>query len=281
MFKDLLHAITGTAGDANALTATIGLAQALEAHLCALITVNLPIPMPGSWGVVPDTAMSPVYDDLRAKAGDQADRITQQLAAAGISFEVRIAESLFSEPPHTAALHARYADLAVMTLAGDDDDGSIESIGRYFSSLLMETGRPLLTIPVQCTSLAPIRHAVVAWRPTQEASRALHDALPLLRRAQSVDVVEVGPAAGDKGDGELPGADIAAHLARHGLKVSVVVHQPRGESVAAALLGHAEQSGAQLLVAGGYGHSRLREWALGGVTRELLRSARLPVLFSH
>lgn len=281
MFKDLLLAITGTAGDANALAAATALVKELEARLCALVPVNLPVPMPGSWGMVPDTAMSPVYDDLRAKARGHAERITQQLAAAGISFEVRIAESLFSEPPHTAAVHARYADMTVMTLAGDEDDGSIETIGRYFSSLLMETGRPLLTVPVQGTSLAPIRHAVVAWRPSHEASRALHDAIPLLGRAETVDVVEVTHGAGDKGDGDLPGADIAAHLARHGLKVRVVVHPQRGESVAAALLRHADQSGAQLLVAGGYGHSRLREWALGGVTRELLRSARLPVLFSH
>jgi nucleotide-binding universal stress UspA family protein len=128
----------------------------------------------------------------------------------------------------------------------------------------------------------PASHAVVAWQPTRESTRALHDALPLLRAARTVDVVTVDPVIGESRHGEEPGADIAAHLARHGLEANVVVHARRPqETVAAALLRHAAESGAQLLVAGGYGHSRLREWAIGGTTRELLRTARTPVLFSH
>jgi nucleotide-binding universal stress UspA family protein len=127
----------------------------------------------------------------------------------------------------------------------------------------------------------PARHVVVAWRPTREAARALHDAMPLLHAAETVDVLELDPVGGERGDGPQPGADIAVHLARHGLKVRVVVQKRTGESVAMALLGHVVQSGAGLLVAGGYGHSRFREWALGGVTRELLKSSSVPVLFSH
>lgn len=121
----------------------------------------------------------------------------------------------------------------------------------------------------------------MAWRPTREATRALHDAMPLLRVAESIDVLEVDPDVGKRGGGALPGADIATHLARHGLMVRVVLHTRSGESTAMAMIKHAERSGAELLVAGGYGHSRLREWALGGVTRELLQSTPVPVLFSH
>ncbi len=278
MIRELLLPITETSGDANALSAASLLASRMEAHLCVLVTVNLPLPMPGSWGVVPDVAMANVHDELRQKARDRAASVTQQLAAAGISFEVRIVEALFREPHRTAALHARYSDLAVMANGGDEDSAAI--IRRLFASLLMESGRPVLVVPSQCGTVLPIRHAVVAWRPTSESSRALHDAIALLRLAATVDVVEVQPIAGETNEA-LPGADIAAHLARHGLRVRVVVHPRQGESVSAVLLTHAAQSGAQLLVAGGYGHSRLRQWALGGVTRDLLRAADLPVLFSH
>lgn len=279
MLKDILLCVTGTRGDANALAAAIALAARMDAHLCALVMVNLPLSMPLAWGALPDAGMARVHDELRGKARAHAAEAEAQMARAGISFEVRIAESQFTEPPHAAAVHARYADLAVMTLADDEADSS-PVIRRYFASLLMESGRPVLVVPPQCSAMLPIRHAVVAWRPTQDASRALHDAIPLLQLAETVDVVEVAAGAGEKGEGELPGADIAVHLARHGLNVQVVA-QPRQEGTAAALLRHAEQSNAQLMVAGGYGHSRLRQWALGGVTRDLLMSAKLPVLFSH
>ena len=127
----------------------------------------------------------------------------------------------------------------------------------------------------------PISHAVIAWQPTREAARALHDALPLLREAKTVDVVMIDPVVSESRYGQEPGADIAGHLARHGLQVNVVTHVLRQETVATALLRHAAESGAQLLVAGGYGHSRLREWALGGTTRELLQAISTPILFSH
>ena len=279
MIKDLLLSLTGADGDDNALEAAVALAAGLDAHLCALVLLNLPVPLPG-WGVIPDPATSRVHDDLREKARLHADRVRQRLARTGLSFEVRIAESLFHEPPRIAAMHARFSDLVVMALDGGNEV-RLADIRRHFASLLMESGRPVLVVPPTCTVAVPIQHAMVAWRPTREASRALHDALPLLQLAGSVDIVEVTPSGGDSGDGELPGADIAAHLARHGLKVRVVVLPRQDETVAVVLLRHAEQSGAQLLVAGGYGHSRLRQWALGGVTRDLLPSASLPVLFSH
>ena len=150
-----------------------------------------------------------------------------------------------------------------------------------FAELLFQSGRPLLAIPPQHPCEWPVRHAVVAWQPTREAARALHDALPLLAQAASVDVLMVDPQPRSGGHGELPGADIGAHLARHGLQVNVVARERGRDSVATALLRHAAETGAGLLVAGGFGHSRLREWVLGGTTRELLDALHLPVLFSH
>ena len=280
MVKDLVVPITNTAGDGNALAAGIALAERLDAHLSVLEIVNLPVPATSPWGLMPDLATSEIYNTLRAKAEREAAAWRELLAGESISSEVRVTDSLFVEPPRSAALHARYADLAVMT-AATEDAGDTPIIHGFFTALLLESGRPVLVVPPGFKARGAAAHVVVAWRPTREAARALHDAMPLLHAAETIDVLEVDPVGGERGDGPLPGADIATHLARHGLKVRVVVRAREGESVATALLGHVQQSGAGLLVAGGYGHSRFREWALGGVTRELLKSAAVPVLFSH
>lgn len=280
MVKDVIVPITNTAGDANALATAIALATRENAHLSVLEVFNLPMPAPSPWGLLPDLAMSDLYTTLRAKAESDAAVWRERLAKESISSEVRVAESLFVEPPRTAALHARYSDMTVMTGARVvASDGPV--IQSFFATLLLESGRPVLVVPARFKSQRPAKHVVVAWRPTREATRALHDAMPLLHAAESVDVLEVGPEDGEGGDGPQPGADIATHLARHGLKVRVVLSERSGESVAMALMKHVEQSGAELLVAGGYGHSRFREWVLGGVTRELLKHTAVPILFSH
>lgn len=280
MIKDLLVPITNTAGDASALDMAIALAARESAHLSVLEVFNLPMPAPSPWGLLPDLAMSDIYATLRAKAEKDATVWRARLAQESISSEVRVAESLFVEPPRTAALHAGYSDVTVMTAAsGAASDETV--ILRFFAALLLESGRPVLVVPARFKSQRQAKRVVVAWKPTREATRALHDALPLLRMAESIDVLEVGAAGGERGDGPQPGADIATHLARHGLNVRVVVTERTGESVAMALMRHVEQSGAELLVAGGYGHSRFREWVLGGVTRELLKFTSVPILFSH
>lgn len=280
MIRDLVFPVTNTAGDRNALTAAIALAGREQAHLAVLELINLPMPTPGPWGLLPDVTMSSIYDTLREKAESNAVNWRERLARESIASEVRIAESLFVDAPRTAALHARYSDLSVMTgAAAADDDARI--VHGFFSALLLEAGRPVLVVPPGFSARQAAKHAVIAWRPTREAARALHDALPLLRAAESIDVLEVDPVADEPGHDVLPGVDIATHLARHGLKVRVVVLQRSGESTAMALAKHAAQSGAELLVAGGYGHSRFREWVLGGVTRELLQIMPVPVLFAH
>ncbi|MEO6137551.1 MAG: universal stress protein, partial [Luteimonas sp.] len=144
-----------------------------------------------------------------------------------------------------------------------------------------ESGRPVLVVPTRCKLPMPPRRIVAAWKPSRESTRAFHDALPLFRTADVVDIVVFNPASGELADGEQPGGDIATHLARHGVNVNVVVLRTGNDSIGFALNQHAESISAQLLVAGGYGHSRFREWALGGTTRDLLMGASIPVLFSH
>ena len=121
----------------------------------------------------------------------------------------------------------------------------------------------------------------IAWRPGANAARAVHDALPLLRQASVVDVLCVDPVPSETGHGDDPGADIARHLARHGLPVTVHVVAGSGDEPGEALLRRVRELGADLLVMGGYSRSRLREWVFGGTTRHVLGHATLPVLLSH
>ncbi len=281
MIRDLVVPITDTAGDANAVAAAVAMATAHGAHVAVLEFVNLPMPPAGPWGNG-ELAFGEIYNKFRDDAENDAAAWRERLAkeAIALSSEVRIVESIFTDSPGAAALHARYSDMAVMTMATDSVRDA-PAIMDFFTALLLESGRPVMLVPPGF-AWRPAKHVVVAWRPTREAARALHDAMPFLLAAESVDVLEIGEAWGDEGDGPQPGADIAAHLARHGLKVRVVVHPRGGESVALALARHAQDTGAELIVAGGYGHSRFREWALGGVTRDLLSSAcQAPILFSH
>lgn len=277
MIHDLMLPATGLGEDEKALSAAIALADNYGAHLSVLVALDLPLPIPGPWGITPDVVLSEMYAELHARGTQQAKRLRDRLERERISWEVHVCEARFVEPQRALAIEARHADLSVMATAGRgaDDAGLARAL---FSALLFESGRPVLVVPSHHPVETPLHHAVVAWKPTREATRALHDALPLLSTASSIDVVTVD--VDDSGDAVALSVDIATHLARHGLAVNVVNLQRNG-TVATTLLRHAATSNAQLLIAGGYGHSRLREWVLGGTTRELLQAIHLPVLFSH
>nr|WP_244511574.1 universal stress protein [Luteibacter sp. UNCMF331Sha3.1] len=155
-------------------------------------------------------------------------------------------------------------------------DGDAASLRRYFASLLFETGLPVLVIPHGAEPVVPPRRAVVAWADTRECVRAIHDALPLLKGCEWVSVASVNDSHASEP------AEVVALLKHHGVKAEPSLLKLSGdESTASRILEHAATSHAHIIVAGGYGHSRLREWAIGGVTRELLMHARIPVLFSH
>ena len=279
MYKDLVVPITGTPGDMDALNIAIDLAACHDAHLTVLEMVHLPTPMLGPWGMVPDVAMSDVYGRLRAQAESNVAKLEARLEKESISFEVGMLETL-AEPARMAAHRAHHADLAVVA-------GSIgntieaETTHAYFGSLLLESGRPVMMVPPRCNTPMPPKRVVMAWRATSEAARAVHDALPLLTGAEMVDLLLVDTSDDEHDSNVQPGADIARHLARHGVKTNVVVLKSGNKAVSSILLDHARKARANLLVVGGYGHSRFREWAMGGVTRELLIGATIPVLYSH
>jgi nucleotide-binding universal stress UspA family protein len=280
MFKDIVIPITGTSGDSYALNIALDLASAHGAHLTVMEIVNLPLPVTGPWGLMPDISLNDVYQELREKGQANVVALRTRLEKETVSTEVRLVESLLSAPHQLVTHYAHYADLAVISGAmGDSAEGDLSRT--YFGSLLIDSGRPVLVVPPRCKAPMPARKIVAAWRPTRECARAFHDALPLLAAAESVELLVVDPVGGERGHGEQPGADIAAHLSRHGVKVNVQVRQSHDNRIASVLLDHVKETHAHMLVVGGYGHSRIREWAFGGVTRELLFEANIPVFYSH
>ena len=280
MYRNLLVAMTDTEGDATALRMATLLGERLAAHVAALVPVSLLTPLGFEWGAVPDDLVARMHEAERDRGSALAVRVRSEWCMpSGAPIEVRLAESRFLTRSGIGALHARHADLALVANGGDfAHRGLVEAM---FLDLLMDSGGPVVSVPSTYRPTQAPRHAVVCWRPTRDASRALRDALPLLESIPHVDVLVVEPRVGDDRYGPQPGADIAAHLARHGLDVRVVSEPARGEPVPEAILRHIHESGADLVVAGGYGHSRVREFWLGGVTRALLERSPVPVLFSH
>jgi nucleotide-binding universal stress UspA family protein len=177
------------------------------------------------------------------------------------------------------SLHARYADLVVI---GQKNEDWPSGVGKEFEErLLLACGRPVLVVPYAHEGRALGDTVVVAWNAGREAARAVSDALPFLARAKQVHVIVFNPRQAGAAHGEVPGGDIALYLARHGVKVSVSTQEASDIDVGNLLLSRAFDHSADLIVMGAYGHSRLQELVMGGVTRTLLRSMTVPVLMSH
>ena len=285
MIKNVLVPYVNANTEAGPLSTAMALCKQFGAQLALLIAVDVPLPMPSEWvpmsGDVYMRLREQILTSVQPLAQKMRDRFAQQnVGNLGVQTEVRVVESVLLAPSPMATMHAHYADLIVVPSAADAgaDSGLAHE---YFVNLLIGSGRPVLVVPPKYHAKSAPKRAVIAWQPSRETARAVHDALPLLKSAESVDILVIEPEIGEFAHGDQPGADIATHLAKHGLKVQVYVRPRMGHSVAVSILQHAKEVGADLLVAGGYGHSRFREFMLGGVTRDLLRATHLPVLFSH
>ena len=259
------------------------LAERFAAHLIGLYT-TLPVEGPrgrGYFDYFDRSLLDPLYreyqEKMRADAA-AARRLFEEIATrCGLSAEWRSAAGY---PSETTALHGRYVDLIVLGQSDPDDPQ-----GALFRPLPEEValavGRPILIIPYAGSWREIGRRVLVGWDASREATRAINDAMPLLAGAASVTVLAIDPVDGPAGHGEVPGADIALHLARHGVNATIEATVSAGIGVGNALLSRASDLEADLLVMGAYGHSRVRELLLGGATRTVLDSMTLPILMAH
>ena len=229
-----------------------------------------------------------------ASATGYLDGETVMAEAKIVEEDLQIAESKFRDvargvrcgadwraavalPDEMIALQARAADLIVAGPRRREPYGLHDHADP--GDLLMQSGRPILIVPLDLARL-DASSVVVGWKDTRESRRAVADALPFLKRAKQVLVAEVCESREDT-EARIRLADVAEYLARHGVKVSTAVRAPDKATVAEALLEIADMQDAGLIVTGGYGHTRFREWVFGGVTQELLAGSHRAVLMSH
>jgi nucleotide-binding universal stress UspA family protein len=172
--------------------------------------------------------------------------------------------------------HARSADLIVAAQA--DPDWAFSRLLDFPERLAVESGRPVLVVPYAGRYRQIARNAVVAWKPTREAARAVFDALPLLKSAESVQILEVNQSHDERAPSDL---GLAATLARHGIKTTWRRMVAPDISVGDEILSRLADQGADLLVMGAYGHSRMRELIFGGVTHHIARHMTAPTVWSH
>ena len=225
-----------------------------------------------------DPVFSHHRDHLRQNARDVLQHFEHVVASVGVdSVESRLVDD---DAAGGMVLQSRYADLTV--IGQFDATATIPGVMSDLPELVvMGSGRPVLIVPHSGQPAYPFQRVLVAWDGGLSASRAVSLALPLLSRAISVDVVVM--QTGDKKDdahGEQPGADLGLFLARHNIKVNVIERSIQGDA-GEALLSIAADLNTDLIVMGGYGHTRFRELLLGGVTRTLLQSMTVPVLMAH
>jgi nucleotide-binding universal stress UspA family protein len=272
----LVHLDAAQAAPAR-LEFAAALARRHGARLTGLAVIDIvlpPIATPDGGGA----ALGPLLDAMRRDALVEAEGMRTQFEAVlsriGVAGEWRLVEGITAE---LVARNGRTADLIV--LGQPDPEAGASNATAVFEAALFSSGRPVLVVPHAGRFTQVGRRALIAWNGRREAARAVHDALPLLADAEQTVVLTVG--AEPPGAEADPAAEILPHLGRHDLPVRAAHEIETDLDVADILLNRAAESGADLLVMGAYGHSRLREFVLGGATRSVLRQMTLPVLMAH
>jgi nucleotide-binding universal stress UspA family protein len=270
MIKDIIaNLAVGTARDVAGDFA-VSVASTFDAHLTGLVFLYEPL------DGFPAEAMQSQRIETKKAAKAAVSKFDGRVHRAAISAESRMLDVPVANAANVFSNIARRFDLAIMGQPEPDKPALERPI---IEAALFNSGRPVLIVPyIQRTGLK-LERVLVGWDGSRSAARAVADAVPFLVRAKAAEVVVV--ASEPVKSNETPGVDIAHHLARHGAKVEVKSIVTAETDVASALLSHAADTSADFLVMGGYGHSRLREFILGGVTREILSSMTVPTLMSH
>jgi nucleotide-binding universal stress UspA family protein len=244
-----------------------------QAHLSVYMAV--PILHVSIAGLLPlaHSLASEVNAEQRKLAEEAEKRLAGAATSAGVIAEVQIVQDSYPEACHCLAAAARPSDIVVVArpASGLSLDESLIEV------MLFTSGRPVLVIPPDWDKGASFQNIMVAWDGGTRAARAVGDAMPILTRAGKVEILCVSPDASKN----IGGAGLAAHLARHCKTVTVTDLSTQHAGIAKTLAAHAAMAGADLLVMGAYGHSRLREMVLGGVTNGMLSEAKLPLLLSY
>jgi nucleotide-binding universal stress UspA family protein len=275
MIKDVMVRLDGTAADEARLAAANDIADLFQSQVIGLFLNVLPVVIAAEDGIGAIRAAE-LLQKAR-EAGDSIEaRLTQRLARLQKPMDLRRFDILNDAAGDVAAREARAAD----TFVALRPNGASQEPEYLVESVLFGSGRHILLVPNRKPTKVMADRILVAWNGTRESARALAEALPYLHKAQQTTVVVVDDEPPTEAQAML-GKDAVNHLKHHGIKAALHYARLRNHDVGATLIAEARRLKADLIVMGGYGHSRLREWLLGGATYELLHKAPVPLLIAH
>jgi nucleotide-binding universal stress UspA family protein len=285
-YKEIFVHLDCGRGWRQRLSLACAIARQQEAHLVALYgveprsalgsTLSLPLNIADVETV--RLALAKGREDALAAAASVQSELRGASERAGVNSEWRVVEAPIAA---NVCQQARYADLIILGQV-DPDDPPLGSAATLVEDVLMGAGRPLLLVPYVGNFPTIGKNVLVAWNASREAARALGDALPLIKGAEKTTVLYVDDAPGRADMAAMPTKGVARYLTHHGIQCHAS-QLPAGDEVPVGemILSRASDFGTDLIVMGGYGHSRMRELVLGGVTRALLHHMTVPVLMSH
>jgi nucleotide-binding universal stress UspA family protein len=277
--KNILVHIDSSERCAERLRIAAILAKQRDAHLSGLYVIPEPFyPIYAEGSFVSMDLIDSMEQDSREGCSKAEENFRAFADREGLPAEWREEQGPIGP---VVSRHGRYADLTII------GKGNLDEPLKYpnpflAADVVMESGRPVLVIPNEGHFDGVGRRMMVCWNASRESVRAVNDALPLLQKADKVTILAVNPQQSGSGDhGEIPCADIALHLARHGVNAEAASVTTEIDDVGEIILSRAFDLDVDLIVSGAYGHSRTREWILGGVTETLLRDAEMPVFLAH
>jgi len=276
MIKDLVVNLTVGVDRDPAAQFAVSIAAEFEAHIAGIAFAYDPVITPTVMDGLSAAWVDTQRTENRAFAEEAVDRFEAATKREGLSAEHRIIEASLGGAANLFGRIARRFDLAVV---GQMDPERMMPDDLLIEAALFESGRPMVLVPYIQKDGLKLDRVMVCWDGSRNAARAIADALPFLRRGKTIEIIMVASGSG-KTD-ELPGADLGEHLARHDLNVEVKRLVAADVDVSNVILSYAADCAADFIVMGGYGHSRLREFVLGGATRGILESMTVPVLMAH
>ena len=275
MLKDVVVNLSGRAPLDFAADYATSIAATFVAHVTGIAFLYEPVIPDGTLGGVPVDLIELQREENSKIARDAISRFEAGVKKAGVASETRQLDATFGGAATLFAQVARRFDISVVAQAQREQGATDELI---IEGALFESGRPVIVVPYIQKSGLTLERVLACWDGGRTAARAIADAMPFLERAKAVDLVIV---AEERKNDEITGVRMSEHLTRHGVAVSVKRIAKGDLAVQDVILSYAADSGADFMVMGGYGHSRLREFILGGVTRGILNSMTVPVLMSH
>ena len=275
MIKDVIVKLEQQARD-PAQDFSISVAKTLGAHLAGVALAFVPEVL-SRFPQLPRDMLAEIVTHSENAAQAAIDRFDAAARQSEVSREHRMLKATEAEAPSVLATFARRFDLSVLM----QSEPNVVNNDDMIETSLLESGRPLVVVPYIQREGLQLNRVICCWDGSRAATRAINDALPLLVRAGTIDLLIVLNEKTGSEEHEIRGIELEKHFARHDVKVEIETTRAADIDVTDAILSYAADRSGTLIVMGGYGHSRLREIILGGATRDMLKSMTVPIFMSH